>query len=336
MSSNPPKYNVYGLGNALVDIECALSVEALTAIGMDKGVMTLLDEAIQNTAIAQLKGTDTKQVCGGSAANTIIAISQFGGKTYYGCKVADDEYGKFYTQDLVDCGVDTNLTAQTAGTGITGKCLVLVTPDADRTMGTFLGISAELSEADLDEGAIADSEYTYFEGFLVTGDNSKQAAIKAHELAKAAGRKVAMSLSDYNMVKFFKPGLLEMIGDGVDLLFANESEALLMADTDDLATAIEYLKKLAKTFAITRGPQGSVIFDGEQVLDIAPHPVDAIDTVGAGDMYAGGVLYGITHGLSWAQAGDLGSMASAKLVTAYGARMSTQELQAILQTIIGG
>lgn len=333
MTSNPLKYDVYGLGNALVDIECALSVEALTATGMDKGVMTLLDEAAQNTAIAQVK-EDVKRSCGGSAANTIIAISQLGGNTFYGCKVADDDFGKFYTEDLVNCGVDTNLTSHAPETGITGKCLVLVTPDADRTMGTFLGISAQLSEADLNPDAIAASAYTYLEGFLVSGDNSKQAAIKARELAKAAGRNVAMSLSDYNMVKFFKSGLLDMIGDGVDLLFANESEALLMADTEDFATAIEHTKTLAKTFAITRGPAGSVIFDGEQIIEIAPHPVDAIDTVGAGDMYAGAVLYGITHGLSWAKAGELGSLAAAKLVTAYGARMDTEKLKGLLKTVV--
>ena len=334
MSSNPLKYDVYGLGNALVDIECALSVETLAAIGMDKGVMTLLDEAVQDTAIAQLKDYDTKRSCGGSAANTIIAIAQLGGKTFYGCKVADDDYGKFYTDDLVNCGVDTNLTSHAPEAGITGKCLVLVTPDADRTMGTFLGISSQLSEADLNPDAIAASAYTYIEGFLVSGENSKQAAIKARGLAKAAGRKVAMSLSDFNMVKFFKPGLLEMIGDGVDMLFANESEALLMADTDDLAVAIEHTKTLAKAFAITRGPNGSIVFDGEQILEIAPHRVDAIDTVGAGDMYAGAVLYGITHGLSWANAGELGSLASAKLVTAYGARMATAQLQGLLKTIV--
>ncbi|EKV00151.1 sugar kinase, ribokinase [Leptolyngbya sp. PCC 7375] len=335
MTNNPPKYNVYGLGNALVDIECALSVETLAAIGMDKGVMTLLDEAVQNNAIAQLNGHQTKRICGGSAANTIIAISQLGGKTFYGCKVADDEYGQFYTQDLVDCGVDTNLTSHDPEPGITGKCLVLITPDADRTMGTFLGISSQLSEADLNPEAIAAADYTYMEGFLVSGENSKQAAMKASHLAKAAGRKVAMSLSDYNMVKFFRPGLLEMIGDGVDMLFANESEALLMADTDDFATAIEHTKTLAKTFAITRGPAGSILFDGEQVWEIAPHPVTAIDTVGAGDMYAGGVLYGITHGLGWAQAGKLGSTAAAQLVTAYGARMGTDELQAVLKQVVG-
>ncbi|MEA5466543.1 adenosine kinase [Leptothoe sp. PORK10 BA2] len=335
MTTNPPKYDVYGLGNALVDIECALSVDTLATIGMDKGVMTLLDEAVQNTALAQLKAYDTKRSCGGSAANTIIAISQLGGHTFYCCKVADDDYGHFYTQDLVDCGVETNLTGQAAAAGITGKCLVLVTPDADRTMGTFLGISSELSDQDLDADAIASSAYTYIEGFLVTGENSKQAAIKARYLAKSAGRKLAMSLSDYNMVKFFRPGLLEMIGDGVDLLFANESEALLMADTDDFAVAIDYLKTLAHTFAITRGPQGSILFDGEQVIEIAPYPVKAIDTVGAGDMYAGALLYGITHGLSWAQAGTLGSMASAQLVTAYGARMETAALQQILAQVVG-
>lgn len=335
MTSNPPDYNVYGLGNALVDIECALSVDTLAAIGMDKGVMTLLDEAVQNHAIAQLNGFKTKRSCGGSAANTIIAISQLGGKAFYGCKVAADEYGSFYTQDLVDCGVETNLTSHAPEEGITGKCLVLVTPDADRTMGTFLGISSQLSVADLNPDAIAAAEYTYLEGFLVSGESSKQAAIKAGQLAKAAGRKVALSLSDYNMVKFFQPGLLEMIGDGVDMLFANESEALLMADTDDMATAIEHTKTYAKAFAITRGPQGSIIFDGEQLIEIAPYPVEAIDTVGAGDMYAGAVLYGLTHGLSWAQAGTLGSMASAKLVTAYGARMATDELRAVLRTVMG-
>ncbi|MEM9484717.1 MAG: adenosine kinase [Cyanobacteria bacterium P01_F01_bin.116] len=334
MTSNPLKYDVYGLGNALVDIECALSVEALTATGMDKGVMTLLDEAAQNTAIAQLK-EDVKRSCGGSAANTIIAISQLGGNTFYGCKVADDDFGKFYTDDLVNCGVDTNLTSHAPEAGITGKCLVLVTPDADRTMGTFLGISAQLSEADLNGDAIAASAYTYLEGFLVSGENSKQAAMKAKDLAKAAGRKVAMSLSDYNMVKFFKPGLLEMIGDGIDLLFANESEALLMAETEDFATAIEHSKTLANTFAITRGPAGSVIYDGEQLIEIAPHTVDAIDTVGAGDMYAGAVLYGITHGLSWENAGKLGSLTAAKLVTAYGARMATDQLQGLLKTVVG-
>ncbi|MEM9772016.1 MAG: adenosine kinase, partial [Cyanobacteria bacterium P01_D01_bin.73] len=252
---------------------------------------------------------------------------------FYSCKVADDDFGRYYLKDMVDCGVDSNLQKQAPGDGITGKCLVLVTPDADRTMSTFLGISSTLSEADLDAEAIANSEYTYIEGYLVTGENSKAAAIKARELAAAAGKKTSLTLSDLNMVKFFKDGLLEMIGPGVDLLFANESEALAMADTDSLDAAIAHLKTLAKAFAVTLGPKGSVIFDGENLIEIAGYPVKAIDTVGAGDMYAGGVLYGITHGLSWADAGKLGSLASSKLVTSLGARLKTEETKALLNEI---
>lgn len=324
------RYNVYGLGNALLDIECEVEPDVLQHLGIDKGVMTLLDEDSQNKILSHLDGSATKRTCGGSAANTMIAISQFGGKTFYSCKVANDEPGQYYLDDLLRCGVDTNLQHHTPEPGITGKCLVFVTPDADRTMNTFLGISSSFTEAELMPDAIAASTYTYIEGYLVTGEHSKQAAIKAREIATAAGQKVALTLSDLNMVKFFQQGLLEMIGPGVDFLFANESEAFQMADTQDLNSAIEHLKTLTKGFAITRGPKGSLIFDGEQLIEIAPFPVKAIDTVGAGDMYAGAVLYGITHGMDWAQAGRLGSLASAKLVTTLGARMATADVQALL------
>lgn len=324
------RYNVYGLGNALLDIECEVEPDVLQHLGIDKGVMTLLDEDSQNKILSHLDGSVTKRTCGGSAANTMIAISQFGGKTFYSCKVANDEPGQYYLDDLLRCGVDTNLQHHTPEPGITGKCLVFVTPDADRTMNTFLGISSSFTDAELMPDAIAASTYTYIEGYLVTGEHSKQAAIKAREMATAAGQKVALTLSDLNMAKFFKQGLLEMIGPGVDFLFANESEAFQMADTQDLNTAIKHLKTLTKGFAITRGPKGSLIFDGEQLIEIAPFPVKAIDTVGAGDMYAAAVLYGITHGMDWAQAGRLGSLASAKLVTTLGARMATADVQALL------
>ena len=324
------KYDVYALGNALLDIEFEVSTQILQTLGIEKGVMTLLDEAAQDKIISNLAQYDRKRSCGGSAANTLIAISQFGGKSFYSCKVADDEPGKFYTQDLLDCGVATNLEHHAPESGVTGKCLVFVTPDADRTMNTFLGISGELSNAELVTEAIKNAEYTYIEGYLVSGEHSKQAAVKAREMAQAAGNKVAFTLADLNMVKFFKPGLLEIIGSGVDFLFANESEALLMAETEDLNVAIDYLKTLAKGFAITRGPAGSVVFDGEKLIDIAPFPVKAIDTVGAGDMYAGAFLYGITNGMNFREAGHLASFASATLVTSLGARLKTEEVQALL------
>ncbi len=327
------QYDVYGLGNALVDIEFEVSTEVLQELGIDKGVMTLLDEASQNKIVSHLGNHSQKRSCGGSAANTLIAISQFGGKSFYSCKVGNDEPGQFYTEDLLRCGVATNLEHHEPEIGISGKCLVFVTPDADRTMNTFLGISGDLSEKELVTEAITNAKYTYIEGYLVTGEHSKQAAIKAREIAQAAGRKVAFSLADLNMVKFFREGLLEIIGSGVDFIFANESEALGLAETQDLKVAIVYLKSLAKGFAITLGAKGSMIFDGQNMIDIAPFPVKAIDTVGAGDMFAGGVLYGITNGMTFVQAGRLGSLASAKLVTSLGARLETEVARALLDEL---
>jgi sugar/nucleoside kinase (ribokinase family) len=329
------RYDVYGLGNALLDVECEVEPEVLVELGIDKGVMTLLDEASQNKILARLGNAASKRTCGGSGANTIVAVSQFGGKTFYSCKVANDEPGEYYLKDLLQSGVDTNLKSHPPADGITGKCLVFVTPDADRSMNTFLGISSSLSEIELVPDAIANSAYTYIEGYLVTGETSKQAAITAREMAVNAGQKVALTLSDQNMAKFFKQGLLEMLGTGVDLLFANDSEAFEMAGTQDLTHAIEYLKTISKTFALTLGAKGSLIFDGQTLLEIAPFPVKAIDTVGAGDMYAGGVLYGITNGMDWATSGRLGSLASAQLVTIPGARMATADLQSLLQQVKG-
>ena len=329
------RYDVYGLGNALLDVECEVAPELLVELGIDKGVMTLLDEASQNKILERLGNAASKRTCGGSGANTIVAVSQFGGKTFYSCKVAKDEPGQYYLNDLLTCGVDTNLKTHPPADGITGKCLVFVTPDADRTMNTFLGISSSLSDIELVPDAIADSTYTYIEGYLVTGETSKQAAITAKEIATNAGQKVALTLSDQNMAKFFKQGLLDMLGTGVDLLFANESEAFELAGTQDLAEAVKYLNTISKTFDLTLGAKGSLIFDGRALIEIAPFPVQAIDTVGAGDMYAGGLLYGITNGLDWATAGRLGSMASSQLVTIPGARMATVDLQSLLQEVIG-
>jgi sugar/nucleoside kinase (ribokinase family) len=323
-------YAVYGVGNALVDLEIALTPQTLGELGLEKGLMTLLDEGQQQLILAAIQDQITKRACGGSAANTLIALGQLGAKVFYSCKVADDEAGAFYRDGLGGCGVESNLQNQPLPPGITGKCLVMVTPDADRTLGTFLGISAELSPQELVPAAIASADYTYIEGYLVTSPSTLAAAIEARTLAQAAGQRVALTLSDVNMVRFFKEGLLQMVGTGVDLLFANEAEALAMADTEDLTAAIAHLKTLSRCFALTRGPQGSLVFDGETLLEIPGHPVTAVDTVGAGDIYAGCFLYGITQGWSYGQAGDLASLASARLVTQYGPHLDTAVLQDLL------
>ncbi|MDJ0507754.1 MAG: adenosine kinase [Crocosphaera sp.] len=324
------KYHVYGVGNALVDMEFQVTPELLQDLNIDKGVMTLVDEVRQGEIIAKFNGNLCKQSGGGSAANTMVALSQFGAKGFYSCKVAKDEAGFFYLEDLQNCGLDTNVHDEKEVEGTTGKCLVMVTPDADRTMNTFLGISGGLSEAELVPEAIADSEYLYMEGYLVTSPTAKAAAIKAREMAENAGVKTTFSLSDPNMVEFFKEGLLDIIGSNIDFLFANESEALKMAETEDFSDAIAHFKTLSNGFAITRGSQGSVIYDGQELIQITPYPVEAVDTVGAGDMFAGAFLYGITHGMSYAKAGDLASRASSRIVTSYGPRLETETLQKLL------
>jgi sugar/nucleoside kinase (ribokinase family) len=330
------KYHVYGLGNALVDMEFEVSPELLQTLNIDKGVMTLMDEDRQHEILNHLESFSCKKSCGGSAANTMVAISQFGGKGFYSCKVASDQSGTFYLEDLISYGVDTNLKNGDRQEGITGKCLVLVTPDADRTMNTFLGITANFSDNELVTDAIQDSEYIYIEGYLVSSPTGKEAAIKAREIAQSAGVKTTLSLSDFNMTKFFKDGLLEMIGSGLDLIFANESEALEMANTDNINVAIDYLKQLTKCFAITRGAKGSLLFDGQNLIEIAASPVHAIDTVGAGDMYAGAFLYGITHKMNFADAGQLASVSASQIVTTLGPRLTTTEVQKIKSSLFVG
>jgi sugar/nucleoside kinase (ribokinase family) len=327
------KYDVYGMGNALVDMEFEVTPEQLQTLGIDKGVMTLVEEERENELIAKLADHQGKKSGGGSAANTLVALAQLGGTGFYACKVGKDEAGKFYLQDLNDCGLATNPHHETAGEGITGKCLVFVTPDADRTMNTFLGISGSLSVMEMDWDALKQSQYLYLEGYLVTSPSAKAACIEAKAIAEQSGVKTCLSLSDPNMAKFFKDGLKEMLGNGVDLLFANEAEAMEMAGTEDFNQAIAYCKTIAKRFALTRGGDGSVIFDGENLLTIATPKVHPIDTVGAGDMYAGGFLYGLTHGMDYQKAGELGSQAAAKIVTSYGPRLKTDILQGILKKV---
>lgn len=329
------KYDVYGIGNALVDMEYEINDQFLAKYKIDKGLMTLVDEPRQNELLDALGGTPKKQQCGGSAANTVIAVAQFGGKGFYSCKVASDPIGNFYFQDLQDNGVDSNLKTQDRKSGITGKCLVLITSDAERSMNTFLGITQTLSTEEVDPEAIKNSKYMYMEGYLVTSDTGRAAAVEARKIAEKNGVKTAITFSDVNMVKYFKPGLMEMVGNGVDLLFCNQSEALAFIETDDIHVAREALKKIAKTFVITCGENGAIIWDGTTFIDIEPYAVKAVDSNGAGDMYAGAFLFAITHNHSHASAGKLASLAASRVVSQFGPRLKWHETQDIRNHILG-
>jgi sugar/nucleoside kinase (ribokinase family) len=326
------KYHVYGIGNALVDMEYEVDVSDLEKLRVEKGVMTLVDEDHQIEIMAHLDQHPHQKASGGSAANTVIAVGQFGGNGFYSCKVANDVLGHFYLDDLIANGVHTNRHGNKES-GHTGRCVVLVTPDTDRTMVTHLGISGGFSERELVPEAIRESDYYYMEGYLVTSDSARHAAVKGREIAEAAGVKTAISLSDPNMVTHFRPGLTEMIGERVDLLFANEAEAKGMAGTDDIQGAVELLKKVSRQFAVTLGPKGALVYDGQRLFDIAAVPVQALDTVGAGDMFAGAFLYGITQGWDLVRSGNLAAAAAAKLVTSLGPRISTGETQAVLRRL---
>lgn len=330
------KYHVYGIGNALVDKEFEVEDNFLQSTSIEKGLMTLVEQDRLVEILEKLKSTYglKKRASGGSAANTIIAVSYFGGNTYYSCNVANDETGDFYVSDLKAAGVDTNL-GDDREEGVTGRCLVMVTPDAERTMNTYLGITADLSSKHLDEEAIKASEYLYIEGYLVSSDSARPAAIEAKRIAEANGVKTAFTFSDPAMVQFFKDGLVEMIGEGVDLLFCNEAEALNYSDTDNVPDAIEQLKKVAKRFVITLGSKGAIIFDGENQLKVAPHSITAVDSNGAGDMFAGAFLYAITHGYSYQQAGDLASLASAEVVSNFGPRLESEMHDQIKAKVLG-
>jgi len=316
------QFNVYGLGAGLVDTEIEVTDQDLSEMNVEKGLMTLVDEARQQELISHLEGhlVTAKRASGGSAANSIIAASYFGGSTYYSCKVANDDNGDFYLNDLTAAKVAFDAKADRAQ-GITGKCLVLITPDAERSMNTFLGVSESLSTDQLNSDAIKNSEYFYYEGYLVTSDTGRAAAIEAREIAEQNSVKTAISFSDPGMVQFFREGIAEMLGDGVDLLFCNEDEALGWAQTENLDEAVAELKKIAKTFAVTLGSNGALVFDGSETYNIPAHKVDAVDTNGAGDMFAGAFLYGITNGMSFEEAGHLASRSAAKVVSQFGPRL---------------
>jgi len=325
------KYHVVGMGAALVDTEIEVSDQDLDTLGVDKGLMTLVDEQRQSELVNHLAGhlTASRRASGGSAANTIIAVTALGGRTFFCGRVADDDNGHFYLADLAAAGVD-HPKPDSLPEGTTGKCLVLITPDAERSMNTFLGASEGLSTADLDLDAIASAEYLYIEGYLATSTTGCAAAVAARQHGQNSGTKVALSLSDPGIVAHFRPQLDEILGDRVDLLFCNLDEAMAWTGTDSLEAAAEELSHCADQFAITLGANGAAIFDGSELHRIPARPITAVDTNGAGDMFAGAFLYGISHGMDHPTAGLLACTASAAVVGQYGPRLPLAQYKGIL------
>lgn len=326
------KYQVYGIGNALVDKEYEVNDAFLEAHHIEKGQMTLIEAPELQVRLEQLEESYSlrKRASGGSAANSIIAASYFGAKTYYSCNVGDDEAGEFYVQDLVAANVDTNMSNK-RDTGVTGHCLVMVTEDAERTMNTYLGITSNLNDECVNEAAIIDSQWVYLEGYLVTSDSSRAAAIKVRELGEKNNVKTAMTFSDPSMVQFFKEELKEILADGVDLLFCNEQEAMLFSDTSTLDEAIKQLKPYAATLAITLGDKGAKVITNDASYDIEPIATKAVDTNGAGDMFAGAFIYALTQGYDYPVSGRFANAAASKVVSQFGPRLEATQHNSLKQ-----
>lgn len=312
-------YDVYGVGNALVDIQAQVSDELLEKLEFAKGIMTLVDESTQQAVLTELDGSPINRCAGGSAANTVIGVADFGGKAAYAGKVGRDPIGDFCLEDMRRMGVSIEVPQ---ADGQTGTCVVLITDDAQRTMLTHLGVSATLSADDIDEEELAKAKYVYIEGYLFTATGPKAAAYKAIELAKKHGVKVAFTVSDPFLIHSFKDEFWKLIEGPVDLLFCNLEESRSLTGLNDPIECAREIHQHAENVALTLGPDGSLLMHENEVIPIEGVSVDAIDTTGAGDMYAAGLLYGITNSLSWKQAGHLASHSAARIVTQLGARLN--------------
>ena len=324
-----PDYDIYAIGAALVDTEVEVTDSFLIEHSIDKGVMTLVEQPRQAKLISSLKKNDSTlfRQSGGSACNSVVAAAQLGSKTYFGGKLANDDDGRLYADDLTQAGVSHAFSP--ADQGVTGKCLVMVTSDAERTMNTYLGVSDEFAETEINQSALAKSDWFYVEGYLQTDDHRTAVVKSAVEFAKQKGVKVGLSLSDPFVAQLFSDNLRSVIGDGVDLIFCNKDEALAFTGADTIDKAAKELRNYAITFVITDGANGAIFFDGKSLLQVPGVKARAVDTNGAGDMFAGAFLYAITSGKSYQKAAQLANQAAAKVVERFGPRLDKADFESL-------
>jgi len=327
------KYDVYGIGNALVDVQSQVTDETLAQTGFDKGIMTLVDNDKQQALLGQLDADSFNRCAGGSAANTIVGIAEFGGRVAYCGKVGNDSMGEFFLEDMRALGVSIETTPSTEDP--TGTCAILITPDAQRTMLTNLGASGILAADDIIESEVEQSSYIYIEGYLLCGPATRSAAYRAIELAQKHNVKIAFTASDPFLVNTNRDEIRELVEGPVDMFFCNEEEARSLTGQEDAIDCAQQIHEHCENVALTLGAKGSILMHGGQVIPIEGVGVEAVDTTGAGDMYAGGLLHGITNGMDWQQAGKLASHAAARVVSQMGARLENkftdEEIKAITQ-----
>ncbi len=312
-----PKYALTGIGNAMVDALSKVDDSFISQMGMEKGIMQLIEETRAVEIYAAMK--PEAETGGGSAANTMAGFASFGGKGAFIGKVADDAVGKTFAKDLRDLGLDYETQPLAIGPA-TGRCMVLITPDAQRTMNTYLGAGVELCPNDIDIDIISSSAVTYLEGYLFDPPHAKNAFIKAGEIAHAAGHKVSLTLSDPFCVERHREDFKDLVQNHVDILFANEDEIKSLYQVNSFEDAAQIVAGKCEIACLTRSEKGSVIVSKDQQYIIEAAPTKLVDTTGAGDQYAAGFLYGYTQGMPLDECGKLGALAAAEVISHMGPR----------------
>ncbi|MBS0527674.1 MAG: adenosine kinase [Proteobacteria bacterium] len=314
-------FDVLGIGNAIVDVIARADDAFLARHTLAKGSMTLVDEA-RAEALYGAMGPGI-EVSGGSCGNTMAGVASFGGKGAYIGKVRNDQLGQVFGHDLRSIGVSFDTAAATSGPS-TARCLILVTPDAQRTMNTYLGACTGLGPDDIDPKVVAAAQVTYVEGYLWDEPEAKKAVLKAFDTAHAAGRLVSITLSDSFCVDRYRDEFRALVRDKIDILFGNEAEIKSLYQVDSFDEALEATRKEAKIAALTRSEKGSVVIKGSETYAVPAAPVArVVDTTGAGDLYASGFLYGFTRGKPLAECARLGGIAAAEIICHVGARPET-------------
>ncbi|MEO0499667.1 MAG: adenosine kinase [Pseudomonadota bacterium] len=306
------------IGNAIVDVLAPVDEAFLTANGLARGAMTLIDTETAETLYAKMP--PGKEASGGSGANTAAGIAGLGGGVRYFGRVADDQLGEVFRHDLVAAGVHYDVPFSNGGTP-TARCLILVTPDGERTMNTYLGTSVDLGEAEVDYDAVSAAKLLYLEGYLWDSDTARPAMERAVQAVRGAGGRAAFTLSDGFCVDRHRDSFRELAAGGVDILFANADELTSLYETQDLAAALDAQRGKVDLAIVTRSAEGAVILAGDETIEIAAEPVDhVVDTTGAGDLFAAGVLAGLEAGRPLAECGRMGAVAAAEIISHYGAR----------------
>ena len=328
------KYDVFGIGNALVDCVCMVDDSFLVENNIEKGIMTLVDKEKQKLLIEKIKNTKTFIQSGGSVSNSIFVLSQLGGSGYSSFLVSDDNFGNIYINDLKNNGVKIGEKKYIIADGMTGSCLVLTTPDAERTMNTCLSISTKYSIKNISFDDLNNSKYLYIEGYLVTSELSMQAIHDCISYCKKNDIKIALTFSDLSMVKFFKDKLESILKYKIDLLFCNEEEAKAFSEKPSLNESSDFLLQFSKLVVITRGNKGSLIASSKEKINIDSVKTDAIDTVGAGDAFSGAFLFGINNGMGLENSGKLASLLSSKVVSKIGPRLELIDIVNIKKSLL--